>query len=150
MWLCGAADLLPSNHHHFTHSHDPSNYLNGQIGKGRVIVLLLRQFTPPSLYTLYDSLYLFIFIHSIHLYGITRLRRQDDSFIADAVCQRRSVVSGVPCFITRGAWSAQTRPTEKTKHYIPPATTTSLSTNLMITVSLSMSNKSCFEPVMPR
>ena len=71
---------------------DPSNYLKSQIGKGSNIVLLLRQHAPISIYT---TLSLSIFIHFIHLHGITRTRRQESSFIADGLSQRRSVVRGV-------------------------------------------------------
>ena len=96
--LCGyVAQLIssPPINNDFGHSHDPSNYLNSQIGKGKGYCTPAT--STPTIISLHDSstFYLSIFIHSIHLHGITRLRRQDSSFIADAVCQRRSVVSGV-------------------------------------------------------
>ena len=124
---------------------DPSNYLKSQIGKGSNIVLLLRQLPPISIYT---ALHLSIIIHSIHLHGFTRLRRQDSSFIADGVSQSRSVVRGVRVSSHEAVGLINTANGED-ETLLSYNISRDETHELMITVSLCMSNKSCFDLTRP-
>lgn len=124
---------------------DPSNYLKSQIGKGSNIVPLLRQLPPISIYT---TLHHSIIIHAIHLHGFTRLRRQDSSFIADGVSQSRSVVRGVRVSSHEAVGLINTANGED-ETLLSYNISRDETHELMITVSLCMSNKSCFDLTRP-
>ena len=119
--------------------------LKSQIGKGTDIVTPRRQSRQYPSTRLFSFL---IIIHFIHLHEITPLRQQDSSFIADGVSESRSVVRGVRVSSHEAVGLSNTANVEDEAllSYIISRVETH---EFMITVSLCMFNKSCFDLTMP-
>ena len=148
MALCGAVICLPPINTEPGGVNDPSNYLKEPDTEGEAILLLLllSQLPPTSSTPL--SFFL-IFIHFIHLIGITPLGRKDSSCIADGVSETRSVIRGVRVSSHEAVGLSNTANVQDETPFSYNISRDEIY-EFMITVLLCTSNKRCFDLTMPR